>query len=220
MAASEPGPSFAGKFVRCVAAVATAIIVCANACEDDQPREPGAIDQKPTTTASLPEDLVTQTTTSASPTAGSPKSYKLKTTEITHHGKPIDDAGLAALGWRIDPVKGQARYKTAALGSVNVNWEVPGPEFNVVLDYDIWGDVTSNPNSRLAMGAEMGTDLADVNPVTTSAVSENGVKAEAPAATLKVFLADFTQVQSWTFWVNPGWPTDGLRVSYHYQPLN
>ena len=93
-----------------------------------------------------------------------PKSgLKLTQTEITHNGKPVDAAGLAALGWRIDPEKGEAHYDTPALGSVNVYWDVPGPTFKGSNTYDISGDVTSNPGSSLAMRAEMGTDLTEID---------------------------------------------------------
>lgn len=131
---------------------------------------------------------------------------------ITRDGQPIDRAGLASIGWTINPNLGTAYWADPALGEQSVTWEIPPEQVGNYFEVLFWGDVKGQ---NLAMNPTMSTTGFTGGPTESTAYSLGGVKADAPMVTLKVSVPELVVGSTASVSMNLGWPQPVL-ITYSY----
>ncbi len=193
------------------------LLLQANGCDDEEPRGDRPRPSPSATESPSATDTTTSPSASPTPTATTRLSGVAQRTgfTITRDNKPIDTAGLAAIGWTIDAQGGTARWTDPVLGSIKVVWDVPDERAVCCFDVSYWGEVTGD---NLAMGPVSmgGTVFTFAGPTTdTGAHSIGGVKAEAPIVQLSVTVPEAPTGSAATVSINLGFPQPVL-VTYTY----
>lgn len=197
------------------------LLVSASSCGDDPPRS-----QQPGTSTS---DGSTAPTTSATAETSTPPATPTVTptdrlsgvatrtgVTIMVDGKPIDAAGLRAIGWTsVDALLGEARWTDPGLGDISVTWELPDERAVAFMDVSFWGSVTGQ---NLAMSPSMSTSVFTGGPLEATAHSIGGKKTDTPTQRLRVEVPEQPAGTVASVSINLGFPVPVL-VTYSYTYL-
>ncbi len=198
------------------------LLVSAGGCDDEQPRsqQPRSstadTSTAPTTSATTAETTTPPATPTVTPTDRLSGVATRTGVTIMVDGKPIDAAGLRAIGWNsVDALLGEARWSDPALGNISVTWEVPDERAVAFLDVSFWGEVTGQ---NLAMNPSMATSVFTGGPLEAAAHSIGGTKAETPTQRLRVQVPEQPAGTVATVSINLGFPVPVL-ITYSYTYL-
>ncbi len=196
------------------------VLVSAGGCDDDPPgsRPPSSTTSAtptPSTASTTPGEITDSSSAASSSSTERLSGIATRTgITITRDGRPIDAAGLRAIGWTsLDAGLGQAHWSDPGLGEISVTWEVPDQRAVAFIDVSFWGDVTGQ---NLAMNPSMSTSVFTGGPLEAAAHSIGGVKAETPTERLRVTVPEQLAGTTASVSINLGFPQPVL-VTYSYR---